>query len=471
MLLLALALCPVPVARADHIDADLLFQAKDVLRHVQDKGYKNVGVLHFVLQKGDHKPTYAAGMINANMAARLETALVMQNDPNNPVGIIHDASKVAAEKAPRSHWSAADARLRAALFDHDYPLAWGNKTVKADAFLTGNVRLSADMQTTTLRILCFDKKANKLEEVTKFDVKTDRDILAEAGQSFVLSRSLVKKRSLEAKDKEDLDDLMDTDAAKSAKDRDENKGGAANAKGGNLANEYVEFEVWYDEERQAPAADANEGGEARITPPRPGQKVTFSFKNKTGEDIGLVMFVNGKSTLEYMTDAPEMCRRWVLPADGKTYWIRGYLDENDVLKPFKIASKDDETVKNELADKLGLIEVFVFLKGEGKVPPKETTEEMLVSRGLNLRGLSPHYTKRLGIKGKPETPAEARTRAFQTRGLKPTEFRKVRKRGDGGFIVPDPELTKQLTIETRGLPNPTLVSAPIVIRYNDRPAD
>ena len=61
--------------------------------------------------------------------------------------------------------------------------------------------------------------------------------------------------------------------------------------------------------------DPAEGGELRITPPQAGQHIEFHLRNKSSEKIGVVVFVNGKSTLE-STEPPEMCRPWVLPPDG-----------------------------------------------------------------------------------------------------------------------------------------------------------
>jgi len=459
-LIVALVAWSAPVALADNLDLGLVKKAPEILKFLKDKGYKNVGVLHFQLQKGRGKATYTAGPINSNMASRLENALLMEIDPNNPVGIIRDASAVAAAKAPNKHWSESDPKQRAALFEYSYPLAWGNETVKADAFLLGRVKLSEDNRTTTVLIACFDHKAEKEHEVCTIEAKTDRSILAAAGQSYVLSRSLVRKRSAEAKDGDSLDQLMNNDAADSAKNRDDKKGSG-------LANEYLDFEVYYDDEPQPVTGDPGEGGELRINPPRTGQTVMFRVRNKTPDDIGVVAYVNGKSTLEYMTDSADRCRRWVLPADGPSYWIRGYVDENDVLTPFRIVGPNDDLVKNELADKLGLIEVVVFLKNVGP-PPKE---EMLVSRHLNLRKLSPHYQKKVGATKKPKTAAEARSLAFKSTGLKvPVKSRSIGD-GEAGYIVPDPELREPLQIQQLEFPNPSPVAAPIVIRYNDRLAN
>ena len=55
-----------------------------------------------------------------------------------------------AKAAPGKHWNEKSTKDRAGLFDHSYPLAWGDDKVKPDAFLVGRVKLSEDMKTTTV---------------------------------------------------------------------------------------------------------------------------------------------------------------------------------------------------------------------------------------------------------------------------------------------------------------------------------
>jgi hypothetical protein len=463
-----------PRARADHIDMALVRHAPEILQKLEVRNCRNVGVLPFRLQKGKTPAVYGSAPLSSNMATRLETALLMALDPAKPIGIILKAGPVAAARSPQSHWSESNTKQRAALFDADYPLAWGGKRVKADAFLLGLVRLSHDMRTASVLIACFDHQDNRLDEITRFDVKTDRSILADAGQSFILSRGLVQKRSSESANESQLELLLDGDAADSAKNRDDNRVGSG------TANEYVDFQVYYDGQLQSLSGDSGEGGESRMTPPRPGQRVEFQFRSKAQDKIGVVVFVNGKSTLESMTQPPEMCRPWVLPPGGGPYGIRGYVDDKNVLTPFKVVGRDDEAVKSELAEKLGLIEVFVLLQGkspssqmaisgDGKDKP---ADEMAISRSLSLREASPGTKARLGLSRTPRTAAEAREAAFRSRGLKvPAVAASGKKRGlsDGGYIVPDPQSREQITIPVLDLPNRILVSTPIVIRYNDRP--
>ena len=66
--------------RAESIERELYRQAPDMIKTLKDKGYKNVGVLRFLVQKGDEKPTTLAGTLNLDMANRVAIALILQNN-------------------------------------------------------------------------------------------------------------------------------------------------------------------------------------------------------------------------------------------------------------------------------------------------------------------------------------------------------------------------------------------------------
>jgi hypothetical protein len=104
---------------------------------------------------------------------------------------------------------------------------------------------------------------------------------------------------------------------------------------------------------------------------------------------------------------------------------------------------------------------------------QEPATEMAISRSLSLRDLSPGARQKLGLTKEPRTAAQAREMAFKSRGMRVPASKlsssKKRSFGDGGYMVPDPQLREQITIPVLELPNRVLVGAPIVIRYNDRP--
>jgi len=177
----AVALLSPSLARADKIDLKLSDEVPKVVKYLKDHGYKNVGVLRFRAQKhSDKHASFEMGEINGNLADRLENALVMgagqAKNPEQPsVGVIHDAGAVAVKAKVGAWFNHPEERKK--LFTLSYPLAWGKDSVKADAFLTGKLSLSEDLAHTAVRIECFDAKSDKIAEVLRFSVPTDRHIV------------------------------------------------------------------------------------------------------------------------------------------------------------------------------------------------------------------------------------------------------------------------------------------------------
>src|SRR5581483_8210134 len=83
-------------ARAADLESALLDRAKGLIQHCKQKGYKTVGVLKFLGAKEGGELSDNLGTVNTLLARRLEVALVLANDPRNPVDLIEDASAVAA---------------------------------------------------------------------------------------------------------------------------------------------------------------------------------------------------------------------------------------------------------------------------------------------------------------------------------------------------------------------------------------
>src|SRR5262245_2310729 len=94
--LVALLGIAAPTQAAD-LEGALLDRARALIKHAQAKGHKTVGVLKFLGAKDGNDFSDNLGTVNTLLARRLEVALVLTNDPRNPVGIIGDASAVAAE--------------------------------------------------------------------------------------------------------------------------------------------------------------------------------------------------------------------------------------------------------------------------------------------------------------------------------------------------------------------------------------
>ena len=338
------------LARADHIDDELVKNAEKMVKALQDKGYKNVGVIKFLVRRGKDELNANVGPINLNLATRVENALLLGMDPSKPLGVIRDATQISAAADPKMSVRTAAARI--AMFKPTYPLAWGKDKVSADAFITGTVDLAPNMRTAKVELGYFDRKGDKIHELASFTVPTDRSILADAGQSFALSqRKLKTTRSLEELDQEAADSASEADGGKSV-----------NTQIG--AEMPIKFEILYNNTPQTISQDATSAGEFSVPTPQKGQTVTFNLVNTTQEKIGVVVKVNGESTLGQDINEDAQCQKWILQP-GKNYSLRGFYSQTDnTVTIFKVL--DDEESAARLAEwngsrpRAGFIDIAVF---------------------------------------------------------------------------------------------------------------
>jgi hypothetical protein len=149
------------------LEKALLQQAPQIIKYLRENNYQNVGVLKFRVKKGQERASDSAGPLNLNLANRLEVALVLAapSKAEKPIGIIHNASAVAAKLKGANHLTKEG---REALFEGRYALPWGDQEVSADVFLTGVVAFDKDMQSMNVGIGAFDKSA-ELKKVCSFE--------------------------------------------------------------------------------------------------------------------------------------------------------------------------------------------------------------------------------------------------------------------------------------------------------------
>src|SRR5215212_3789528 len=100
---LAVLAVAAPARGADDLEGALLDRAKGLVKHCQQNQYKTVGVLKFLVLKDRGGFSDNLGTINTLLARRLEVALVLANDPRRPIGVIDDASVLAARTPGASH--------------------------------------------------------------------------------------------------------------------------------------------------------------------------------------------------------------------------------------------------------------------------------------------------------------------------------------------------------------------------------
>lgn len=351
---------PTPVCAADSasasLDRALQEQAPEILKQLREKGYKNVGVLKFRIKKGTDPVSDKVGTLNMFLADRLEVALILvnSNDPAKQIGIIKKASAKAAKIPGASHVTADG---RAKLFTSEYPLAWGDSSVKPDAFLTGIAQVSADLKQITVGVLVFDASGGALTKVVPpFDAVTSPSLLGEVGESFTLRGAFdsAKPEIVQAKVTEVAAKVKSSDASHPLAD----------------PATPVVLEIHYDG-KPVPLEFRN--GKAFVAEPREGQKVMLILRRTEHAKgrLGVVVKVNGENTLNRQRLRDIDCRKWILDPGATPMKLAGYQLEQDTAEEFRVLS-DAESSATEMsygAD-VGMISLTVFREVGGEALPE-----------------------------------------------------------------------------------------------------
>lgn len=375
LLLTAAALgLPASALRAEtpvSLERTLVRAAPDVVAFCKAHNYKTVGVLKFLVHKaGQGKLSDNAGTLNRTVARQLEMGLILANDAMDPIGIIDDASDVAA-KTPGANHLTKEGRLK--LFEARYPLAWGKEQVSPDAFLTGIVGVDAGLKTLTLKLVAFDKATNALVPVLKDKDGRDRDLVAlndprklsEMGESF--SRGAFDDGAVDTAGRERQEAAaMD----KAAQVRQEAAPGPAKD-----AAAPVRLDVLYDG-RAVPVEQR--GGTAFLPEPNEGQKVTFRLRRGTGTAVfACVLKVNGENTL-FREKAPDLhCRKWLLyPEDKAGVVVQGFQRDDKTTQQFRVLSKAESKAREiDYGADVGTVTLTVFKDLKGRPPGGDLSEE------------------------------------------------------------------------------------------------
>jgi len=459
---IALAGTFAPSATADTIDAALRDEAPRIMKYIHSHGYHTVGVLKFAVKKGTRAESLDSGTLNAKMAARLEHALILLNDPSAPIDVLHDVGRAATAQSRGATFR--NAQGRRGLFEHDYSVAWGSEKKKPDMFLTGEVLVNKDMKTLSIVVQAFSsRKPEAIEEVVRIkNVPTDRDVLASIGQSFVLSRRLGHKSARE------LDEAAANDASK----RDNTSANPLKD-----SDDPVQLEIFYDGAPVALEADTSSPGEVRVrtqkaADPKEGQKVKFVVTNKSSDTVGVVLAVNGKSTLfleDLTSQSPGECTKWVL-APGEAYTIEGFYMSEDgkQVRAFKVLS-DDESAKADLSpDQKGVFTLFAFRPIAGGT----ATALNVSSEGGDLsRSPAGHPGKRSLPELQAALQATNHTHASNGRLVAehvthhPGTTRSVRQKGGRGLVVEDSQSSTGSNLNRVDKPFDPKPSMSLCIRY------
>jgi hypothetical protein len=472
---LAALLVGAPQARAANLDAALLKAAPDVLSYLKNKDYKNVGVLPFQVKKGSRPASHLGAPLAISLPGRLENALIMCQGANEhqAVAVIRDAAGSAnqAKVGAYLHNPAAYRKL----FTSKYELAWGDKKVSPDVFLTGQIVNDGDRSETKIQLQALTASSLqgarlKVTNVGKpILVKTDRALLRDLGYTFALSRSVVTKRGFTAKRR----DEAAIEQVRQQEEGEDKKGPAQSdaLDPTNIAG--IGFKLYYD---GAPvplqplmgSADDTKAKIYQVAPMPPGAQVTMSLTRLTDDPqtLGVVLKVNGENTFRPEGDDGAYPRKWLYPPDRKGYEdvFKGIYTSADGrnLLPFRVLNEQESRTRAmELGDKAGWIQIEVYASG-----PKPNTDEPTPSTDDEIK---------VSTRGMVRTKAKFKTlKSLQTAMRKANKVKvrtdkgvAVAKRGPGGLLMYDLEPVEGGPVEIgEALPDPVLIGS-ITIRYYD----
>ena len=384
------ALFGTTVSSAQTITEGMQQQIPSMIQFLNDQQLKNVGVLKFRVRKaGSKEVSDRVGPINSLLADRLELGLILANpfEESQQLNIIEGASDQVAKISDANH---LDELGRKRLFEQEYQLAWGDETVRADAFLTGGVVLNPDNVTAKVVLLCVRRNGQEAEQIGKvFTAQLDAQSLTESGASFVLRGAFDNQTPAKPS--------PGSDAFEQAQQQ---KQQVVLKEVVRVKSQQAEFplndssapmrlEIRYD--GQVMPLEMRDG-EAFVREPREGQNVELVLiRNPAAVGrLGAVLKVNGENTLYRSTirdlDAP----KWIFSPRHQRTVVRGYqLDKNRIDK-FKILSDEESQVRAiDYGRHVGQIQLTVFQELTGPDPQEFVLDEDEEDLVAMFRGVHP----------------------------------------------------------------------------------
>jgi len=433
--LTAFALCASTGRAGDPLDDALFDKASSVLDQLQKKGFKNVGVLKFLVRQGDGEASDDVGDLNLTLANKLEVALILANT-DDKFGIIDKASEqVVREKLMIANHRTEEGRK--AFFTRKYALAWSRDNVEPSGFLTALATISQDRTKLKIQLQVFDK-SGKIEDIAgTVSAPTNAEMLAQAGFSYALAPS--RQKALVTGDPPPTPEVQNREIIEQVVKNEGPKPREVEVPlPSPLADCPIKWTILYNGKPVTPNG---------MNLPEPGatDRVEFTLSNPTQGTYAVVLLVNGENTLYQERLAPAVCRKWVLGPDTSVT-VRGFQVGTDKVAPFRVLPPE-EPLQDAVryGDHAGTFRMVVFHGKMSDVKPldhaakgdSKDAASLALSRtrgGTRPEGLKPQSLKALQADLRGRLGANG-ARGFVVRGVATEKFET-----SSVFFVPSPEL-------------------------------
>jgi hypothetical protein len=390
-------------ARADDaptIDQALKNQAPGILKQLAERRDQNVAVLKFLADYGDGQLRDNVDLLNRTLADRLKVALVLAltDDDERSFSILTHASDAVDASGDKTLNHRTETGRAGFFSDHPpvFPRAWvrpgQTKLAVADAFLTGEAVVAEDWKSMRVRIQLFDRTAPKsLQTIGDWVVvSVDPRTLTEMDASYSHKKGVPDDPDdAPAQQVAKLDVLTPTIPGAPALPQEEEKK-KQEAWDKFLQDSPVTLQIRYNG-KEAPIR------EGAVETPTADDSVSFHLKNNDpNTTYGVVLKINGESSIDRQKLAPLDCYKWVL-APGREIAIDGYQMDGESAKGFKVlAPTTSKTQETNYGDDAGVFSLVVFReagKDDAAVvrqDQKRDEEVKAISRGsLTTRGEQP----------------------------------------------------------------------------------
>jgi hypothetical protein len=334
---------------------------------------KSVGVLKFGLKhESQNKWPASVGTLNQRLAEMTEVALVWanpaaENAVKRQIVVIPNATEVANNIPGATHLKTApndqpDTATRENLFSRTYPVAWeinGAKEVIPDAFIFGTGVIHEGLNMITLELRAFRRGAegditrepSPGEDKAQFMALLGEEQVAQMGENYVRlgqTDAVFAKAVNTRKDPAKHHPLMD-------------------------ASLPVTIDIRYNEKVQPfkfiPMADSNEPGAKIAEPDGNVKKIDFIIRKRDPGDknrYGVLLRVNGESTLYRQRTSDAKSSLWVLESDAKAIRIPGFQMDKETYHPIIIkAGQEALALESFYGNNIGLISLTVFEEAKG----------------------------------------------------------------------------------------------------------